>query len=195
MSIINQARAVSCEVGESSIIHILGSSRRQANKGADLYLDSETNIEVKCRQFGQPVNVLVNQLLELRDSDIYALVYYKMINGHRPVKTIKLHGKNTIKALTHLRKMMQVSQIYLFPQPQMIDFYDNSKVKEATISSSGLKHKGLSVTKAFEMYEKTKKEKAIFDTPIEFQDSLDVQTHAIGEKVVEVLLSRGYKAK
>lgn len=195
MSIINQARAVSCEVWESSIIHILWSSRRQINKWADLYLDNETNIEVKCRQFGQPVNVLVNQLLELRDSDIYALVYYKMINWHRPVKTIRLSWKNIRKGLAHLRKMMQVSQIYLFPKPQMIDFYNNSKVKEATISSSWLKHKWLSVTRASEMFQNTKKEKAIFDTPIEFQDSFDVQTHAIWEKVVEVLLSRWYKAK
>jgi len=195
MSIINQAREVSRDVWESSVIHLLWCDKRIEKKWADLYLDDQTNIEVKCRQFGQPVNVLVNQLLELRDSDIYALVYYKMINWHRPVKTIRLSWKNIIKGLAHLRKMMQVSQIYLFPQTQMIDFYNNSKVKEATISSSGLKHKWLSVTRAFEMYEKTKKEKAIFDTPIEFQDSFDVQTHAIWEKVIEILFYRWYKAK
>ncbi|MDD2907550.1 MAG: hypothetical protein PHH98_02815 [Candidatus Gracilibacteria bacterium] len=195
MSIVNQARMVSCDVGESSVIHILGCEKKQETKGADLYLDDATDIEVKCRQFGQPVNVLIDQLLELRDSDIYALVYYKMINGHRPVKTIKMSGRNRSKGLNHLRKMMQVSQIFLFPQPQMIDFYNNSKVKEATISSSGLRHKGLSVTRATEMFQNTKKDKAVFQTPLDFQDSPDAITYVIGEKVVEILGNRGYEKK
>jgi len=195
MSIINQARMVSCDVWESSVIHILGCAKKQVTKWADLYLDPETDIEVKCRQFGQPVNVLVDQLLELRDSDIYALVFYKMINWHRPVKTLKLGSKNMKKAIAYLRNMMQVSEIYLFPQGQMIDFYNNSKVNERTISSSWLRHKWLSVTRAFEMYQNTNTQKAIFDTPIEFQDSFDVQTHAIWEKVIEILFSRWYKAK
>lgn len=195
MSIVNQARMVSCDVWESSIIHLLWCDRRQERKWADLYLDDETNIEVKCRLYWQPVNVLVDQLLELRDSDIYALVFYKMINWHRPVKTIRLSWKNIRKGLAHLRKMMQVSQIFLFPQPQMIDFYNNSKVKEAIIKPSGLRHKWLSVTRAIEMHENTQSTKAIFDTPIESQNSHDVKTYVVWEKVIEILISRWYKAK
>lgn len=195
MSIINIAREVSCQVWETSVIHLLWCDKRQEKKWADLYLDDETNIEVKCRLYGQPVNVLVEQLLELRDSDLYALVFYKMSNWHRPVKTLKLGSKNMKKAIAYLRNMMQVSEIYLFPQVQMIDFYNNSKVNERTISSSWLKHKWLSVTRAFEMYQNTTTPKAIFDTPIEAEQSFDAITHVIWEKIIEKMISRWYKAK
>lgn len=195
MSIVNQAREISCEVWESSVIELLWCDRRQAKKWADLYLDDETNIEVKCRLYGQPVNVLVEQLLELRDSDIYALVYYRMLNWIRPVKTIKMSWQNRKKWLKYLRNMMQVSKVFLFPRPYMIDFYNNSAVNERVISSSGLRHKWLSVTRAEEIYEKTREEKRVFETPLSGLNSIEATTFAVWEKITEVLLSKWYKTK
>lgn len=195
MSIINTAREVSCELWETTIKNLLWCEKRQERKWADFYLDDETNIEVKCRLYWQPVNVLVDQLLELRNSDIYALVFYKMLNWHRPVKTLKLGSKNMKRAIAYLRNMMKVSEIYLFPQWQMIDFYNNSKVNERIIKPSWLRHKWLSVTRAFEMYQNTTAPKAIFDTHIEPNQNHNIITHAIWEKMVETMISRWYRAK
>lgn len=195
MSIVNEARRISCEVWESSVIELLWCDRRQEKKWADLYLDDDTNVEVKCRLYGQPVNVLVEQLLELRESDIYALVYYKMLNGLRPVKTIKMNGKNTKKWLRHLQNMMQVSKVFLFPKSYMIDFYNNSNVNERVISSSGIRHKWLSVTRAEEIYKKTSETKSIFTTPLASLSSTEATTFAIWEKITDVLLSRWYKVE
>lgn len=45
MSIINIAREVSCQVWETSVIHLLWCDKRQEKKWADLYLDDETNAD------------------------------------------------------------------------------------------------------------------------------------------------------
>ena len=42
MSIINQAREVSRDVWESSVIHLLWCDKRVEKKWADLYLDDKT---------------------------------------------------------------------------------------------------------------------------------------------------------
>lgn len=190
--LVDIARKISCYVWEKAIIDLLWCSKYPTEKWADLRLDDDTDIEVKSRLYGQPVNILIKQLLELRYEDIYALVYYKMYNKLRPVETLQ-STPPWILPYDFLQSQMKISKIFLFPASDMRDFYFLSQVREATIKPSWLKHKWLSVTPALEMFEQIEDQKLVFESSLSSERVFKTQIYSIWEKMIQILKERGHQ--
>lgn len=189
--IINHTRKLSWIIWENSICWLLWWKKYGTQKWADLYLDDTTDIEVKCRLYGQPINILVNQLLELKDNDIYALLYYKVHNNLRPAFALKqkpLHANS----LDYFQNIIFISKIFLFPAWYIKVFYEKTNMKESTISSSWRKHKWLSVSSAVRIFNDSKEQKEIFKTPLSIPKSPDTITYAIWEKVQNILRKKWF---
>lgn len=184
--IINQSRELSWIVWEKTISWLLWCKKHSKRKWADLYLDDKTDVEVKCRLYGQPINILIDQLLGLRDNDIYALLYYKLYNGLRPTSALKQKPINT-DSLEYFQSIIFISKIFLFPAWYIKDFYENTHMKESTISSSWRKHKWLSVNSALKIFNDSKDEKKALNTPLCIPNSPEAVTYVIWEKIQNIL--------
>ncbi|EKE27279.1 MAG: hypothetical protein ACD_3C00228G0004 [uncultured bacterium (gcode 4)] len=189
--LINRARELSCHIWEQSVGQLLWWVKRGVNKWADLRLDDETDVEVKCRLYGQPVNILVEQLLKLTDNDIYALAFYRTISGLRPLWILRQASKND-DLFEHFQNSIAISKIFLFPAWHIKLFYETTHMNEVTISSSWQRHKWLSVKSATKIYDQADEIKTIFDTPILKPNSPDVRTYAVWEKVNRILNLKWY---
>ncbi|EKE29508.1 MAG: hypothetical protein ACD_2C00158G0001 [uncultured bacterium (gcode 4)] len=192
--LINRTRELSRDMWEGAIANLLWWSKRKISSWADLYLDDITNIEVKCRLYWQPVNILIWQLLSLSENDIYALLFYRTNSWKRPLSILKQMWRWG-NCLDHFKKSVSISKIFLFPVPYINHFYETTHMKEVTISSTWVKHKWLAVKTATEIYENSNETKSIFETPIDFPASPLAITYAVGEKINRILRMKWHKER
>jgi len=187
-----RARDFSGRLGEEAVASLLWAKIKWTRKGADLILPDGTEAEVKCRLYGQPVNVLVDQLLELHPEDTYVFLYYRTLGKNvRPIDII-MNWVDADSPYDYFVENIEITKIFLFPSHLTVDFYRNTHMKEWRISSSGRVHKGLSVKSAEAIFDNARQVKSILATPFSFPKSTEVLTYAVGERMNALLTSQWY---
>jgi hypothetical protein len=190
--LMQKARDFSWIVWETTVMDMLGCIKRDISSWADLILDENTHVEVKCRLYGQAVNILIEQLWSLRKTDIYSFVFYKTLSGKRPYWVLNdIQFKDGL--FEEFLNSIVISKIFHFPAPYVKRFYETTHMKESRISSSWLKHKWLSVASAERIFNCSDEQKSIFKTPIVSPLSISTLTYAVGEKINLILKGKGFE--
>lgn len=150
---IDTVRLVTSPLWENTLCHITKGRRvkRWNNRGYDINLPTGAKMEAKVGRIWNSAVIKRNQLDDLSDQDFYWLVYYRT-TGNKP-PSFFTSQETQIWPIANLKRNISIQAAFIFPQPLMVYYYNESDVVEWKISTTWIHHKPIAFSRAMDLFE------------------------------------------
>ncbi|MCD5375432.1 hypothetical protein LR010_03215 [Candidatus Gracilibacteria bacterium] len=147
---IDIARETTSVLCEKVLSKCTGGRRvqRKNNRGHDIVLPDGSKLEAKVGRIGNSAVIKENQLFDF-DSNFWGFMFYRTIKNLPPSFYTSLENNRSPKE--NLLRNLKIDTVFIFPTKVIRYYWNTASVKRGRISSTGITHRPLTISRAFEL--------------------------------------------